>query len=45
MFSKLLSTATVVLAATQLVSAQTHTDCDPTKKSKSTIEKSHNSVQ
>ncbi|KAI2626936.1 glycoside hydrolase family 16 protein [Hypomontagnella submonticulosa] len=32
MFSKLLSTATVVLAATQLVSAQTHTDCDPTKK-------------
>ncbi|KAI0113373.1 glycoside hydrolase family 16 protein [Daldinia grandis] len=32
MFSKLLSTATVVLAATQLVSAQTFTDCDPTKK-------------
>ncbi|KAI1472740.1 glycoside hydrolase family 16 protein [Daldinia caldariorum] len=32
MFSKLLSTTAVVLAATQLVSAQTHTDCDPTKK-------------
>ncbi|KAI0386402.1 glycoside hydrolase family 16 protein [Hypomontagnella monticulosa] len=32
MFSKFLSTATVVLAATQLVSAQTHTECDPTKK-------------
>ncbi|KAI1661995.1 glycoside hydrolase family 16 protein [Daldinia decipiens] len=32
MFSKLLSTAAVVLAATQLVSAQTYTACDPTKK-------------
>ncbi|KAI1482251.1 glycoside hydrolase family 16 protein [Daldinia eschscholtzii] len=32
MFSKLLSTTAVVLAATQLVSAQTFTDCDPTKK-------------
>ncbi|KAI1073443.1 glycoside hydrolase family 16 protein [Whalleya microplaca] len=32
MFSKLFSTAAVVLATTQLVSAQTYTDCDPTKK-------------
>ncbi|KAI0839963.1 glycoside hydrolase family 16 protein [Hypoxylon sp. FL0890] len=32
MFSKFLSTTAVVLAATQLVAGQTHTDCDPTKK-------------
>ncbi|KAI2608011.1 glycoside hydrolase family 16 protein [Hypoxylon sp. NC1633] len=32
MFSKLLSTAAVVLATSQLVAAQTHTDCNPTKK-------------
>ncbi|KAI1387274.1 glycoside hydrolase family 16 protein [Hypoxylon trugodes] len=32
MFSKLLSATTVVLAAASLVSAQTSTDCDPTKK-------------
>ncbi|KAI0009177.1 concanavalin A-like lectin/glucanase domain-containing protein [Xylariaceae sp. FL0662B] len=29
MFSKLLSTTAVVLATTQLVAAQTHTDCNP----------------
>ncbi|KAI0594919.1 concanavalin A-like lectin/glucanase domain-containing protein [Biscogniauxia sp. FL1348] len=33
MFGKFLSTTAVVLAATQLVSAQTSTACDPTKKS------------
>lgn len=32
MFSKALSASVVALAATQLVSAQTFTDCDPTKK-------------
>ncbi|KAI0120904.1 glycoside hydrolase family 16 protein [Hypoxylon sp. NC0597] len=32
MFAKFLSTTAVVLAATQLVAGQTHTDCDPTKK-------------
>ncbi|KAI0887815.1 glycoside hydrolase family 16 protein [Annulohypoxylon maeteangense] len=32
MFSKILSATTVVLAATQMVSAQTSTACDPTKK-------------
>ncbi|KAI1346985.1 concanavalin A-like lectin/glucanase domain-containing protein [Xylaria sp. FL0043] len=33
MFSKILSTAAVALAATELVSAQTYTACDPRKKS------------
>ncbi|KAI1380185.1 glycoside hydrolase family 16 protein [Hypoxylon crocopeplum] len=33
MFSKFLSTTAVVLAATQMVSAQTHTDCNPMEKS------------
>ncbi|KAI1634398.1 concanavalin A-like lectin/glucanase domain-containing protein [Biscogniauxia mediterranea] len=33
MLNKFLSTTAVVLAATQLASAQTSTDCDPTKKS------------
>ncbi|TGJ83518.1 hypothetical protein E0Z10_g5229 [Xylaria hypoxylon] len=33
MFPKLLSAAAVALAATQLVSAQTYTECDPRKKS------------
>ena len=32
MFSKTLSAAAVILAATSLVSAQTHTDCNPLKK-------------
>ncbi|KAI0129451.1 allergen rasp f9-like protein [Xylariales sp. AK1849] len=32
MFSRILSTTAVVLATTQLVSAQTHTDCNPTLK-------------
>ncbi|KAI1410763.1 glycoside hydrolase family 16 protein [Hypoxylon sp. FL1857] len=32
MLAKFLSTTAVVLAASQLVAGQTHTDCDPTKK-------------
>lgn len=33
MFSKVFSAATVVLAASQLASAQTYTDCNPLEKS------------
>ena len=32
MFTKSFNTAVVALAASSLVSAQTFTDCDPTKK-------------
>jgi hypothetical protein len=34
MFSKILSTAAVALAASQLVAAQTYTSCNPMEKSK-----------
>lgn len=34
MFNKALSSAVVALTATQMVSAQTFTDCDPTEKCK-----------
>lgn len=36
MFSKLLKATTVALAAS-IASAQTFTDCDPTKRSKSSL--------
>lgn len=34
MFNKAFATAVLALSASRLVSAQTFTDCDPTKKSK-----------